>query len=788
MYSWKAEANTEALTLGPYTFSLNRLRRIWREGQPPRRPFRFDEYHHFISNSSDMKRNPLLANRFCMRLCSSIQGPVDHLSDLDSAFELFFSRPFMKTNLSEAAVVERASRLLSQLPATAPDILEALPHDIGSLSLYQLQVSERGHMPDLAPKDVMKSLRVAHHVNNVTLRFALHWAVHDLGGRHRPDAGPVIDAFFNLFKPSIELSADKGSPNSNWLLVCIYLWTTWQRCLMLYLRSEMVSQIGGYDYSANQSLFRQFTHSIPAIQAVLNKQAGELFHQTPYLCGWSFRSLREDRASIAMDFRYFHKVYHSHFGDRQPICNSGPRQCDGSSSQSCKRFSNTKCENQSMHDDYCDGFCPRLFWSRESFLGILGARAVDIKTTDEKRLRYCEVTDKTLTISHVWSHGQGGRPDSGGSNGTGFNHCLHRRYTDATIRMGCESYWMDTACIPSEEKLRLECISQITGIFTVSSKTLICDRDIMTIDVSNPTIKTYEAILATLLVCDWGVRAWTLLEAMRGRFGLYLLCRDNRIVYMKDLLKSVTQEGRVDLITLFLGRDYLFPALDLSCIEILGTNIASEENLQTARGFISIDEAAALLSHRHATWKGDDLLIWSLMIDDFPNKSPVEMWRGQIGKEIRTGSLISSAQRVQDHRGLGWAPYLPTALPHTTQSTVGAKSYPAYDGCETSSGLISDDGLRAKWLVYEISDDFHSSKTYMQHLSPYLGGYESGALLQAMPCRGPRNVPVPYRGALGAVVVVCGSHNKIAWEWKGVYEWERDVQLPSFTIQELLIV
>ncbi|KAI4265066.1 MAG: hypothetical protein L6R38_009674, partial [Xanthoria sp. 2 TBL-2021] len=288
----------------------------------------------------------------------------------------------------------------------------------------------------------------------------------------------------------------------------------------------------------------------------------------------------------------------------------------------------------------------------------------------------------------------------------------------------------------------------------------------MTIDVSNPTTETYEAILATLLVCDWGIRAWTLLEAMRGRFGLYILCRDNCVVHLEHVLKCVTREGRIDLITLFLGRSYLFPPMDLTDFEIFGVNIAGENESKTAKGFLSIGEAAALLSHRHATQAGDDLFIWSLMIDDFENESPVEMWKRQVGKKIPTGFLISSAQRVQGYRGLGWAPYLPVVLPQTKQSNANGRSYPAYDGGETSRGTIDREGLRAKWLVYEISDDFHSSKAYKQHLSQYLGGFKWGALLQVMPCSGPRNIAVPYRGALGAVVVVCGSHDKITWEWK----------------------
>ena len=39
----------------------------------------------------------------------------------------------------------------------------------------------------------------------------------------------------------------------------------------------------------------------------------------------------------------------------------------------------------------------------------------------------------------------------------------------------------------------------------------------MEIDISECTIVRKETILATVLVSDWNIRAWTCLESMRGR-------------------------------------------------------------------------------------------------------------------------------------------------------------------------------------------------------------------------------------------------------------------------------
>ena len=701
-------------------------------------------------------------------------------------------------------MIERACRLLSQLPATAPDILDALPWSTSSLHEYQLQTAEIGMTTVATREDRWKQLRVVHYVDNFILRYALHVAVFQLEAKHRKhqfNGGPVADSILLLLQLSLQLSAEDGRHDAKWLIVCAFLWTSWQRGLMIHLWSCLASQVDGFDHQHSYVTHRKGLNLIPQIAVSRSQQDLEQFRCTPYLCGWAYRSLRNDRANVAMDLRYFHDLYHAYFGERRPICNQGPTQCDGSSSHACRRFKNTGARNQSMHDHECDGSCQRLFWSRESFLSVSGAKAIDITTTDQSdKLQYCKVSDSTLTISHVWSHGQGGRPDKVSSEGTGFNLCLHRRYANLATFLGCGSYWMDTPCIPSEKVLRWECIAQITSIFAISGKTIICDRDIMTIDISRPTIRAYETILATLLVCDWGIRAWTLLEAMRGRYGLFVLCHQNKLINLHQLLISVHENGRMDLVNLFLARDYLFPPLAISDFELFGVPVTTEAEKETEQGFVSIGDAAALLSHRHATRDDDDLLIWSLLIGDIEDNSPIAMWERQVGKRIPTGSLVSSAQRIQDHPGLGWAPYSPTALQKVNENDHGSKVYPAYDGTETFRGLITAEGLRAKWLTYEFL--IPAALTPCEEESPnpnlpgpcisiaarHLSGYKWGALLQTMPCQGPRNIPVAYPESLGWVVVVCGSQGKVVWEWKGIYEWNKKTNLPPFSIKEILII
>lgn len=819
---------------GPSTFSHDRLRKVWRAHQVVRGQYRYELYKDIAYRKHYTLEAPGAARKFCLELLSSVQEPRNHLSMLDQRFEFLDATYFYKTNLSEEVVsslpqlriaycmregkrrcalvmslyfgvqiIEEASRLLTQLPATAPDILDALPFNIDPLHDYGKPFVEgestRSNASADAPVSNWERLRVVHYVGDYILRHALHTALFKLEPKIRPLPIPeVIDSVLLLLHLSIQLSAEEHAQDGKWLIVCAFLWTTWQRSITIHLWTCLSEQLSGFDYMSSK-LQREGLGLIPTIFASRNQQLLEELRRIPYLCGWSFQSLQKDRANVAMDLRYFHKLYRAQFGERRAICSHNASQCDGRSSLGCRRFKDTRAENQSMHDFRCQAPCRRLFWSRDSFTNILGPRAVDIVNTSPGIIRYCKVSESTLTVSHVWSHGQGGRPDNVGSEGSGFNLCLHRRYTELARSLGCNSYWMDTSCIPSETELRRECISQITAIFASSGKTVICDRDIMTIDISGSTMVAYESVLATLLVCDWGIRAWTLLEAIRGRRGLFVLCRHNKLINLHELLKLVHNDGRMDLVNLCLARDYLFPPPDISAFEFFDIPVADVER-ETAAGFVDIGTAIALLSHRHATRDGDDLLIWSLLIGDIEDESPIAMWRRQVGKTIQTGSLVSSAQRVQGHPGLGWAPFTPTAMRRSSEQNTDSGVYPARADMSIS-GLITTEGLRAMWLIHVFPVVMAASvdqRTMRGHGPPepfvgiaeqYLRGYKWGALLQKMKRpKGPVSNPITYHTSLGRIVVVCGSHDESVWEWKGIYDWDASIALPPFERREILII
>lgn len=114
---------------------------------------------------------------------------------------------------------------------------------------------------------------------------------------------------------------------------------------------------------------------------------------------------------------------------------------------------------------------------------------------------------------------------------------------------------------------------------------------------------------------------------------------------------------------------------------------------------------------------------------------------------------------------------------------MSAKVYPAYDGSETCTALVCAEGLRGKWLVHAVpqpnSKDVNIEDTsldlsllYAGIRTRYLDGFEFGLILQTCPVGGPKTIATRYRAAIGQMVVMCGSHDNLKWQWRGIYEWD----------------
>jgi hypothetical protein len=166
---------------------------------------------------------------------------------------------------------------------------------------------------------------------------------------------------------------------------------------------------------------------------------------------------------------------------------------------------------------------------------------------------------------------------------------------------------MDAACIPDDHgHLRAESISHINEVFRRSKMTLICDKNLMNIDIHNLTLELRETILTTLAVSDWNLRAWTMLEAFQGRHNIWLLCKDNRTVSFRETLEIVHRYGTVDIAILFATSGHLLPSARM----LAGGSSRDRGPLFEP---ISDDEAEYLLKHRHASRPGDKDVIRRLL-------------------------------------------------------------------------------------------------------------------------------------------------------------------------------
>jgi hypothetical protein len=347
---------------------------------------------------------------------------------------------------------------------------------------------------------------------------------------------------------------------------------------------------------------------------------------------------------------------------------------------------------------------------------------------------------------------------------------------------------MDTPCIPEDHQLRREAINNINHVFADSKLTLICDRDMMEIDASNLTVETKESILAALLVCDWNVRAWTYLEAMRGRQNIHVLCKDEVVVCLKELLTSVNTHGDITLGNLFLSAQHLLP-------QLVYDDHTYDDTRRYSLGFLPIEEAAYALRHRHASRPGDDIVIWSLLFDETPSYTASELWEAQIKSgtlpgrgSVYTSYLISSIPRVQ-RRGLGWAPCQP-GLPRKSYVNGSSGEIPSTteDGALSGIGLFTHDGLSSTWWIVEfpggslswIYKFVEGAKRYLSETNwilddirqRFLDDCSRGAIIR--PTRRYSEAFYCKSASGGLLVGVLGSNasNDQQWTWKGVYDWK----------------
>ena len=616
------------------------------------------------------------------------------------------------------------------------------------------------------------------------------------------DPAPSVQALRRMLFPEVDEYHKQGRA-----IIRAFLWTSWQRAMMLYFYYLLQVQIRQKAPPEWSSLF-----AVQGVERLSELDSYEYRGEgIDYLCNWAFQILRTSRSSLSLDFRTILSRFDSHFPGFSGRCNKNSGlTCQGDVPESCGRFTGAETKSQSMHGLYCDGFCAKIAWSEESYRRLNGARAVS-SDTSHSYLEYCQVSSRTMAISHVWSHGQGGRPEQG------INLCLHEQYMALAKACGCESYWIDSTCIPSDAMLRKEAIGTINRVFTESGVVMIIDKDLQTIDLSSPPIETLETLLSILLVCDWNVRAWTMLEAIRGRRNVHLLCKNGKVMSMIDLFHKILDEGAIDLAVLLGSAQHLLPYSD-------------------ATAKLSIEDAGFLLSQRHASRPSDEVVIWGLLNNLPGDQSAFNLWKSQT--RVRTGFLMSSASRLTSEK-YRWAPKVPYIRPQLRTVSLGNSihfsaqkqhytvCYQPYDAQGSYVAQIEARGLKGKWLIQDMNTDvlaqyridfcmktgLESGHPTQQELNPHLdpmtevyqqpdtasacneierllGEFRQVRVVRPLDEYG----TVPYKGGrrrgeiYGMNAAVCASSPGCeSWEWQGVYQWLDESEDLYWRIESMII-
>ncbi|EGR47376.1 uncharacterized protein TRIREDRAFT_108682 [Trichoderma reesei QM6a] len=729
---------------------------------------------------------------WCMALKAELKEPASHVEILDEWYSKFLECHF-QPNKKVEELVNEVCGVIERIPRVVDEFHDPLVDQ--PYSLYDAEY----FLPDSKP--CWETLRVTNFVSRNVLRIAIQIQI-VLGGdsNYAEHYRLLLDATAEALREMISLSREDPWPG--WFIVRAFFWTSWQRGTSLYHYYVLKEQLTwGYDEHRDVIKTPLQGSDMMRIAENLNRARADACHP-PYICKWALRLLREDKAVVGQDYRRFFERLSQAFSDREARCvissDGEPAACDGRQPGKCLRLSGMRITNQSAHAPDCDGrSCSSLYWNEESWRGVGGAAAVSLVLGTDGRLNYVQASSKTVAVSHVWSHGQGGRPEDEG--GTGLNSCLFRRYSRVAEMYGCDSFWMDTPCIPSDHVLRGEAIANINLIFATSKLTLVCDKDLMAIDFQDEDIATKEAIVSMVLVCDWNVRAWTLLEALRGRQNIHILCKNDVVVSLKDVLMDVCNQGSIDIAALFLSAQHLLPSQ--AYIHGLGNDHpyqSSQWIVNRRKGFVEIKEAAGLLSHRQASRPGDAVIIWSLLCGDTVFDKAEDIWRNQQGRGVPSGWLVSSYERLSV-KGLSWAPSRPNFSLHGEDSpTDYDKLLLPYHGIETRVSAITERGLHGDWWAYRFKVKRTAWERVLERftggclpLERAAGGYLDGetwcATLRPLHTYR-RDVWVPHPRRLSkAVFAVVASDDGEAWRWKGVLELDEGVVLPQFRTMGFLI-
>ena len=308
--------------------------------------------HRFLP---DLERNER-RETLCLDLYDQALDPASLCSRLDDRLSQIVSCNFWIEGKNDIA--DHTHHLLTRLPARRLQ----LPDEPPALSPDYINHGPSKDEHSTAAVTLWADLQMATYVSANVIRAALLLVIypHMAYQMLQPCLDTVADLISTASKKSS--SANTELARQSWFVVRAFLWTSWQRCTMIYFFTFVGAYLrSGFNDDEGHSLVLRGMELSPglSIQEMSRRYAD--LHKPQYMCGWAFEILRNNPICIGLDFRRFFFRFSMAFGDRPGRCLRDHRaSCKGDEPGNCQRFKGMRIENQSLHDGVCQGDCERL--------------------------------------------------------------------------------------------------------------------------------------------------------------------------------------------------------------------------------------------------------------------------------------------------------------------------------------------------------------------------------------------------------------------------------------------
>lgn len=358
----------------------------------------------------------------CETLFHAAACETNHLAKLDEVFSSFLYSHLKSAELPPEAITAKVNAILSRLTARPP-APQQLPPLLPTCYFADALSWETLHVASFVPENLIRLV-----ANEVALR----------GLRHRLNLSDILTEVATMINVVCERELEQSS--YQWFIVRAFLWALWHRLNILnqYFQCRENIRQGSSSYGSEFEPPIPFSvHPGTDIAEFMVRMSRE--GKADNMCSWALELIRNDPMCLGLDFRLLHHRFTSVFHNIKTRCRpSSTQPCDGLG-PNCLRYKGTQVSDQSAHDDSCAFHNvgePKLNWEENSYRRLHGGKAVSVdpKIRSDTILQYCTASAKTLAISHVWAHGQGGRPKAG------INQCLHQRYCKVARQLRCNSY------------------------------------------------------------------------------------------------------------------------------------------------------------------------------------------------------------------------------------------------------------------------------------------------------------------------------------------------------------